>query len=188
MVQNMETRTEIKIEDQLVEDTRNLLINKSKNAGEYTYTSRGKNRFERKKFSKVASQVKSYNQIDMNDFFKSDLLQVKIPVVGETDSYMVTVKIDGVVAEIAKNIKNNHNKFEFRTVIQSLTKVFNTANVYINCTCPDHLYNYAHWNIINQVSTEDTAHDPGPGRGIRNPDDMKGRGCKHTLLVLANGD
>ena len=77
----------------------------------------------------------------MNDLFKHDVLQVEIPVIGETDTYKVTVKMEGVVAEIAKNIKNNKYKLEFRTIIQSLTKVFNTAQIYINCTCPDHLYN-----------------------------------------------
>ena len=34
--------------------------------------------------------------------------------------------------------------------MQALTKIFNTANVYTKCTCPDHLYNYAHWNIVKK--------------------------------------
>ena len=38
------------------------------------------------------------------------------------------------------------------------------------------------------MSVDDTAQDPGPGKGIRNPRDEKGRGCKHVLLVLSNGD
>jgi hypothetical protein len=38
------------------------------------------------------------------------------------------------------------------------------------------------------VSVDDTSNDPGPGKGIANPNDSKGRGCKHILLVLANGD
>lgn len=172
----------------LKEDTRVQLVSKSKNAGPYKDTSRGKNRFERKKYSKLASAVKQYNTIDMNDLFKKDILQVNIPVVGETNNYEVTVKMEGVVAEIAKNIKSNSNKFEHKTVMQALAKVFNSANIYMKCTCPDHLYNYAHWNIVNKVSSDDTSKDPGPGKGIRNPKDDKGRGCKHILLVLANVD
>lgn len=125
----------MKLKGALKEDTRSALINKSKGVGLYKDTSRGRNRFERKKYSKIANQVKSYNQIDMNDFFKRDILKVKIPVIGETDTYDVTIKMEGVVAEIAKNIKSNHNKLEYRTIIQSLTKVFNTTNIYINCTC-----------------------------------------------------
>jgi len=172
----------------LKEDTRTALVSKSRNAGPYTNKSRGKNRFERKKYSSVAKTVKQYNQIDMNKFFKEDILEVKIPVVGETDSYIVTVKMEGVVAEIAKNIKNNRNQLEYRTVIQALTKVFNTQNIYVKCTCDDYKYRFAHWNIVNNVSVDDTASDPGPGKNIRNPNDDKGRGCKHILLVLNNGD
>ena len=41
---------------------------------------------------------------------------------------------------------------------------------------------------MNNVSVDDTAQDPGPGKGIRNPRDEKGRGCKHILLVLSNQD
>lgn len=170
------------------EDTRNMLVSKSRSVGNYKNQSRGKNRFERKKLSHIARTVKQYNQIDMNKLFKEDLLIVHIPVQGETDSYTVSVKMEGVIAEIAKNIKNNKNQFEYKTVIQALTKIFNTQNIYVKCTCDDYKYRFAHWNIVNNVSVDDTASDPGPGKGIRNPNDDKGRGCKHVLLVLANGD
>jgi hypothetical protein len=142
---------------------------------------------ERKKYSKIANAVKNYNEIDMNKVFKQDILQVNIPVVGDSDEYTVTIKIEGVIAEIQKNIKNNDNKFEFRTIIQALTKVFNTTDVYVKCTCPDFKYRFAHWNILKNVSVDDSASDPGPGKGVANPNDDKGRGCKHILLVLANG-
>lgn len=171
----------------LDEATRNQLIAQSRNVGRYKDTSRGTTRMERKKYSKVANAVKSYNAIDMNQLFKQDILQVNIPVVGETDEYTVTVKLEGVVAELQKNIKNNQNKFEFRTIIQSLTKVFNTSDVWVKCSCPDFKYRFAHWNIIKNVSVDDSSKDPGPGKGIANPNDDKGRGCKHILLVLANG-
>ena len=172
----------------LLEATRVSLISQSKNVGAYKNQERGKNRFERKKYSKIANAVKNYNEINMNLLFKQDILQVNIPVVGESDEYIVTVKIEGVVAEIQKNIKNNNNKLEFRTIIQALTKVFNSTDVYVKCTCPDFKYRFAHWNIIKNVSVDDTTNDPGPGKGITNPNDDKGRGCKHILLALANGD
>jgi hypothetical protein len=172
----------------LEEATRTQLVAQSRNVGQYKDTSRGRNRMERKKYSKVANSVKAYNSIDMNKLFKQDILQVSIPVVGETDEYTVTIKIEGVVAEMQKNIKNNCNKMEFRTIIQSLTKVFNTTDVYIKCSCPDFKYRFAHWNIIKNVSVDDSSQDPGPGRGIVNPNDDKGRGCKHILLTLSNGE
>lgn len=172
----------------LLEDTRNMLVNKSRGAGTYKDTSRGKNRFDRKKYSSVGKTVKQYNKIDMNKLFKEDILEVSIPVVGEHDSYTVSIKMEGVVKEIANNIKNNKNQLEYRTIIQALTKVFNSSNIWVKCTCPDYKYRFAHWNIINNVSIDDTSKDPGPGKGIANPNDDKGRGCKHILLVLANGD
>jgi hypothetical protein len=128
----------------LTEATRSQLIAQSKNMGKYKDQSRGATREARKKYSKIANTVKQYNQIDMNNLFKKDLLQVTIPVVGETSSYNVTIKMDGVVAEIAKNIKNNSNKLEYRTIIQALTKVFNSANIYVKCDCPDYKYTFAH--------------------------------------------
>ena len=172
----------------LLEANRTSLISQSRNAGIYKNQERGKNRFERKKYSKIANAVKNYNEINMNSLFKQDILIVNIPVVGENDEYTVTIKLEGVIAEMQKNIKNNSNKLEYRTIIQALTKVFNTTDVYIKCNCPDAKYRFAHWNIVKNVSVDDSASDPGPGKGIANPNDDKGRGCKHMLLVLANGD
>ena len=172
----------------LLEANRTSLVAQSRNAGQYRDVSRGKNRFERKKYSKIANAVKNYNEIDMNKLFKQDILQVNIPVVGENDEYTVTIKLEGVIAELQKNIKNNSNKLEFRSIIQALTKIFNVADVYVKCSCPDFKYRFAHWNIIKNVSVDDSSNDPGPGKGIANPNDDKGRGCKHILLVLANGD
>lgn len=172
----------------LAEDTRTLLVSKSRSVGPYKNQMRGKNRFERKKHSQIAKTVKQYNKIDMNKLFKEDILEVAIPVTGETDSYTVNIRMEGVIKEIARNIKNNKNKLEFRTIVQSLTKVFNSANIFVKCSCPDYKYRFAHWNIVNRVSVDDTSKDPGPGKGIVNPRDDKGRGCKHVLLCLANGD
>ena len=172
----------------LDEATRTQLVAQSRNVGQYKDTSRGRNRMERKKYTKIVNSVKAFNSIDMNKLFKQDILQVSIPVVGETDEYTVTIKIEGVVAEMQKNIKNNGNKMEFKTIIQSLTKVFNTTDVYVKCSCPDFKYRFAHWNIVKNVSVDDSSQDPGPGRGIVNPNDDKGRGCKHILLTLSNGE
>jgi len=170
------------------EDTRMQLVSTSRNAGPYKNQKYGKNRFERKKLSKIARTVKQYNKIDMNQLFKNDVLEVEIPVIGESDEYLVTVRMDGVIAELAKILKNNKFKLEYKIVVQALTKIFNSADLQINCTCPDHKYHFSHWNIIRGVSTLDSAHDPGQGKGIANPNDDQGRGCKHSLLVLNNGD
>ena len=68
-------------------------------------------------------------------------------------------------------------------------EVENYHNFYVDAGVILHnCYRFAHWNIVNNVSVDDTAHDPGPGKGIANPNDDKGRGCKHILLTLSNGD
>lgn len=179
---------QIKKANLLLEDTRTMLVSKSRNAGVYKDQSRGKNRFDRKRYSQVAKTVKQYNTIDMNRLWKEDILEVSIPVVGEHDSYTVSVKMEGVIKEIAANIKNNKNQLEYRTVVQAITKVFNSSNIWVKCTCPDFKYRFAHNLIVANVSVDDSSKDPGPGKGIANPNDDKGRGCKHILLVLANGD
>lgn len=126
-----------KINYLLLEATKNTFISKAKSGGEYKNKSKGKNRFERQRYSTIPNASKQFNQIDMNKFFKDDELLVKIPVIGETDNYTVSLKLFGVVAEIQKNIKNNKNKLEFRTILQSITKVYNTTDIYIKCTCLD---------------------------------------------------
>ena len=51
--------------------------------------------------------------------------------------------------------------------------------------CPDFTYRFAYWltiNDINYVKGEQQSN----GKEIANPNDTKGRGCKHILLVLSN--
>ena len=65
---------------------------------------------------------------------------MSIPVIGETDNYTVNIRLEGIVKEIAKNIKSNKNQLEFKTVVQSITKIFNSGNVWVKCSCPDYKY------------------------------------------------
>ena len=170
----------------LTEDTRAKQISDSRNRGEYKDKSFGRNRFERKRLSKIANQTKSYNQIDMNMLFKQDTLQVEIPVIGETKEYQVVIKVSGVIEELSKNIKNNQNQFDYRAVFLALTRCLNTRDIYTKCSCDDFKYRFAHWNVVHNRAVNGTADDPGAGKGIANPKDDKGSGCKHILLVLAN--
>ena len=171
----------------LREDTRNTLMSKSKNVDGYKNTKFGKNRWERKRLSKVANKVKMFNDLDMNMFVKQDTLLVNVPVQGETNEYIVTLIMEGVMTEIQKSVKGNNNKFEYKNVVQALVKVFNSADIKIKCTCDDFKYNYAHNLIVNNNSVDDTSKDPGPGHTGKVMQ-MKGQGCKHILLVLSNQD
>ena len=177
------------IESILVEDSRTQLLSASRNAGSYKmFNPIYKNRFARKKLSKFVNQVKSYNQINMDQLFKKDILEVSIPVIGETANYDITFKWNGVITELANNIKSNQNKFEHKVVLQALINSFNKANVYVKCTCDDFKYRFKHWSIVNNWGADDTSQDPGPGKGLANPKNDKGKGCKHTLLCLNNLD
>lgn len=170
----------------LIEDTRATLLNASRSTGDYKDQSLGKNRYMRRQYSQIKKDPKTYSKLNMDQFFKQDILELKIPVQGETDSYIVSVKLHGACAELARRIKVNKNIFEFKVVLQALKRIFDTTDIYINCTCKDYYYTYKHWNIVKNVDTEDSRKDPGPGKRIRNPQDEKGRGCKHCLLVLEN--
>lgn len=175
--------------NRLHEDTRTQLLSASRNAGPYKmFNPIYKNRFARKKLSKFVNQVKSYNQINMDQLFKKDTLEVSIPVIGETANYDITFKWNGVIAELANNIKSNQNKFEHKVILQALINSFNKANVYVKCTCDDFKYRFKHWSIINNWGADDTSQDPGPGKGLANPKNDKGKGCKHILLCLNNLD
>ena len=124
-------------EELLLEKTRQELIDKSKSGADYSSSNqqRGRNRWERRKYSQVANSVRDYNNIDMDAFWKGDILEFGIKVRGETDDYVVTVLFEGILAELRREVAGNHNKLEFKCVLRALLKVFNTGDVYISCSC-----------------------------------------------------
>ena len=89
----------------LLEANRTSLISQSRNAGEYKNKERGKNRFERKKYSKIANAVRAYNEIDMNSLFKQDILLVNIPVVGEMTNILLLLSLKVLSAKFIKTLK-----------------------------------------------------------------------------------
>ena len=122
-------------EQLLLELNRGQLINKSKSSDNYKDTSKGRNRWERRNKSKIATRVDQYNKIDMNSFFKNDELKVGINVHGETSDYVVVIRYNGVLKEIADQIKRNNNKLEFKCILIALQRVFNQGNVFVSCSC-----------------------------------------------------
>jgi hypothetical protein len=186
--------TPIKVvaKNKLDEATRNDLLNKSRNADSYKDQSNGKNRYERRLKSKIATSVAQYNKIDMDAFFKRDILTVGVEVKGELhrkkngasyqNTYVVSVKFNGVLKEIAEEVKRNNGKLEFKVIAKAMSRVFNSSNVFVKCTCPDFKYRQAYWASKNGYGTQ---YEPRPSN-ITNPNDTKGGGCKHILLVLSN--
>lgn len=171
----------------LTEASRRDLIDKGKRGDRYSQKNqaKGRNRFERRTHSKIYTNVAQYNNLDMNLFFKHDILLVGIKVIGETDEYITKIKFKGILQEIQREVKNNNNKLEFKSILTSLIRVFNTEDVFVSCTCEDWQYRQAYWATqknYNSGSPEIRVSD------ITNPNDTKGSGCKHVMLVLSNMD
>jgi hypothetical protein len=174
-----------KVKISLEEANRQQLLAKSRKAKKYSKNnqSKGVNRYERRLKSLISASVKDYNIIDMDRFFKRDVLSFSVPVRGETDTYMVSLELQGVLKEIQRQIRSNKGKLEFKVVLSSLSAVLNTGDVYTGCTCPDAVYRQAFWQTRNNYKAGYKELRPS---NDTNPKDELGAGCKHVMLVLAN--
>lgn len=123
----------------LNEDTRQQLLTKSKRGDNYVPSNQalGKNRYQRRVHSKVANSVKEFNQMDMNEFFKNNILNVTVNVQGETDNYQVKIKFGNILTHIHEELQDNNNELNVRVVIRALITSFNDNDVFIHCSCPD---------------------------------------------------
>ena len=169
----------------LTEANRQYLLQKSRNAQHYKDISRGKNRYERRMKSKISATIRDYNNIDMDQLFKQDLFEIKIPVMGETDVYETHIKISGLLKEIHRQLQSNKGVLEFKVILQSLMRVLNSGDVYIGCECPDFRYRMRYWATKNDYVAGERELRPSD---ITNPSDKLGAACKHVLLLLANLD
>lgn len=165
----------------LKEDIRSQLIARSKTAQREKQD--GKTRYQKRVKQKVASSVKNYNAIDMNELFKSGILTVGIDVIGETNNYVVTIKFGGILNHLQKRVKQNNGEFTLKVVIQSLVDSFNSDDVYIRCDCKDFYYRMGYYASVNNIIVGQKQTIPSK---ITNPNDKLGPGCKHVLCVLAN--
>ena len=168
----------------LDEATRNQLINKTKNSDNYKDQSKGKNRWDRRTKSRIANSVAQYNKVDMDALFKRDILTLGVDVHGETDDYVVTIRFIGLLKEVQREVKANKGKLEYKVIARAMSRVFNSGDVSLHCTCPDFKYRQS-YNASKQ--NYGTQYEPRPSN-ITNPNDTKGGGCKHCMLVLSNLD
>lgn len=175
----------MRLKDILTEASRQQLLNKSKNSDSYKDPSKG-NRYTRRTKSKIAASVRDYNNLDMNALFKGDILEFSIPVKGETSDYEVKIIFENILDAIQEEIKRSNNKLEFRSILRALIKVFNSEDVYVNCNCGDFKFRQAYWATKGRYNSGTP--QPSNGKGIANPNDTKGAGCKHVNLCLANVD
>ena len=122
----------------ILEDKKGELISQAKQGANYKDTSKGKNRYERRTKSKLASSVKHFNSIDMDKLFKSDILDVNIDVTGETSTYVVRISFSGFLDELHNFMATRKlTDVDRKTIAQALSRAFNNYDVYFNCTCPD---------------------------------------------------
>lgn len=169
----------------LSEDSRTQLLQKSKKADNYVPSnqSKGKNRYERRLHSKVSKSVKQYNSMDMNKLFKDNILDVNVEVNGETDNYIVRMSFGGFLDYLHEQIERNNGELDLRTISRALVSAFNSDNVYIWCSCDDWKYRMSYWATVKDITSGPPENRPSD---VTNPNDTKGAGCKHTLLVLSN--
>lgn len=171
--------------NKLHEDSRSQLLSKSKKADNYAPNNQmfGKNRYERRLRSRVSHSVKDYNSINMNRLFKDNILDVKVSVQGETNDYVVKISFGGFLDNLHRELDRNNDELNLRVVSRALSSSFNSDNVYIFCNCPDWKYRMGYFATKNSITSGDPELRPSK---ITNPNDTKGPGCKHSLLVISN--
>ena len=166
--------------------TKTQIIDNSRRSGTYAKDNQllGKNRYERRKHSSISKSVRDYSRINMNTFFKRDILDFSIQVRGETNNYLVKLKLVGILRELQDELAKDKREVEWKHIMNAITRVFNNKNIYAWCSCDDWKYRFQHWSCVGDFAYDER--DPGPGKRIANPNNDKGDGCKHVLLVLSN--
>lgn len=104
--------------------TRQELINKS------LRSTKGKQRYYRRLFSKIEYPNRALSRVDVNKWFKEDILDADISVQGETDKYTVTISFYGVW-------ENYEGELSRKSIKDAITKAYRTEDIYVYCTCPD---------------------------------------------------
>ena len=185
---NLDKVKRITKESLLLEKSRQELINKSRNSDNYTSKDRrGENRYTRRLKSQIANSIRDYNRIDMDSFWKGDILDFDVKVHGETDNYVVALTFSNILNRLQQEVKGNKNKLEFKCVLRALVGAFNSDNdLLVSCTCPDWKYRQAYWATQGKYNSGEP--QTSNGMQVANPHDTKGGGCKHVNLVLSNLD
>lgn len=168
------------------EDSRSQLLSKARQGAEYKGDkSKGKNRYERRTKSKISNSVREYNQLDMNKFFKDDILDLYIKVHGETDDYMVGISFSGILELIREETTKDENlQVDLRLILKMLKRAFNREDkVLIRCSCADFQYRHSYWASVHDMILGDKETRPADET---NPHDDLGPACKHIILVLSN--
>lgn len=170
-------------EEYLTEKRRLELISKSRKGAKYKH--KDINRWDNKNKCRVANTVKDYNKMDMDTFWKKDILYFDVKVQGETSNYLVRVAFNHILDRIQQKVKDNKNLLELKLIYKSLVEALNSSDVKVACTCPDFKYRFAYWATKNGINA---GKEENREAKITNPADNLGDGCKHILCILNNAD
>lgn len=170
----------------LLEDKRAQLLSKQKQGRNYVPWNqyKGKNRYQRRLKSKVKASVSHMNNINMDKFFKDDILDVSIDVQGETDNYVVRLSFYGTLDEL-HNFLGVAGAFDRKTIMKALSRAFNREDVFMNCTCADFHYRHRYWATKNNLVVGQTEDRPNRFDWTNKNNDM-GPACKHVTLCLTD--
>lgn len=93
-------------------------------------------RYEKRIKSKISSNVRNYNSINMNSLFKEGILTVDIEVQGETNKYTVTVSFGGFLDQLKDQLeRSKKEEVTLKDIIRALINSFNDDDVYVRCSC-----------------------------------------------------
>ena len=155
----------------------NDYIRSSRNAKPYK-TMPG-NRFMRRVRIQANGGNNVWFDLDMNRLFKKGSFAVKIPVVGETDQYIVSISFEDWLPYLKQAIATTG--FNQLTVKRSLAEMMRFHDLKIRCTCPDFHYRFSYWLTVNHEIEGEPELRPSDETNPRN--DL-GKGCKHVLFCL----
>ena len=165
----------------LLEDKRSSLMSQGRRGEKEKGT--GKSRYEMRVNSKVASTTREFNNLDMQSLFVHNILTINVPVVGETDTYLVRIKFGGFLDLLREQIERQNGVLDLRAITRALLDAFNREDVYISCSCADFRFRFSYWSTIKDINSGVPERRPAK---ITNPTNNKGPGCKHVMLVLSN--
>lgn len=170
----------------ILEDKRAKILSDQKQGRDYVPQNqfKGKNRYQRRLKSKIKSSISHFNNIDMNKFFKDDILDVSLDVQGETNNYVVRMSFYGTLDEL-HNFINNGDQFDRKSILKALTRAFNRDDVYFRCSCNDFKYRHSYWATKNDLIIGDKETRPNRFDHTNKDNDM-GPACKHITLALTD--
>ena len=167
-----------------------FIINEDKRTQLVADSKRGKRekdgltRYQKRLKSRVANSVREFNNIDMNELFKNNIITISINVKGETDNYLVKISYGGFLDTLKDELKRTGKEIiDLRLIIRALIITFNKEDVYISCSCEDFFYRFGYWATVNKINSGEPQLIPSDET---NPNNDLGPGCKHIMLVLSN--